>query len=64
MNMLLLNHLASIYKARHVCRSALFLACVVLLLTHMLPAQDSKASKIPEEKHNYAGATGTVLHRL
>jgi hypothetical protein len=44
----LLNHLASVYKARHVFRSALFLACVVLLLTHMSPAQDSKASKIPD----------------
>jgi len=44
----LLNHLALVYKARFVFRSALFLSCVVLFLTHVLPAQDSKASKIPE----------------
>ena len=48
MNMPLLNHLASVYKARHGFRSGLFLACFVLLLTHMLPAQNSKVSKIPD----------------
>jgi hypothetical protein len=47
-NMLFLNHLASVYKSRHVFRSALFPTCVVMLLTHMLPAQDSTASKIPD----------------
>jgi hypothetical protein len=47
-NMPLLSRLASMYKACHVCRGALFLACAVLLLTHLLPAQDSKGSKIPE----------------
>jgi hypothetical protein len=48
MNIPLLNHLTPAHKARQAFRRALFLACVVLLLTHMLPAQDSKASKIPD----------------
>ena len=48
MNFSLLNYLASVHKVWHVIRSALFLACVVLLVTHVLPAQDSKASKIPD----------------
>jgi len=47
-NFFLLNHLASAHKVWHVIRNALFLACVVLLLTHVLPAQDSRASKIPD----------------
>jgi hypothetical protein len=44
----LFNHLASTYKAQHIFGSALFFACIVLLLTHVLPAQDSKPSKIPD----------------
>lgn len=54
MNMPFLNHLASAEKARHAFRSALLLACVVLLLTHMLPAQDSKASKIPDGEAQFS----------
>ncbi len=48
MNMPLLNHLASAKKFRQSFGRTLFLTCAVLFLTHMLPAQDSKASKIPE----------------
>ena len=48
MNLSLFNHLPSLRRSRHVLQSALCLACVVLLLTHMLPAQDSRASKIPD----------------
>lgn len=48
MNMPLLNYLAPVHIPRHILRIVLFFACVVLFLTHMLPAQDSKTSKIPE----------------
>ena len=48
MNLSLLNNLASIYKARHAVGHALSLIYVVLLLTHMLPAQDTKTSRIPD----------------
>jgi hypothetical protein len=49
----LLNHFASAHQAPHVFGSALFLAFVVLLLTHVLPAQDSKVSKIPEREAQF-----------
>jgi len=45
--MLLLNHLSLTCKLQRFLRSALFLTGV-LLLTHMLPAQDNKSSKIPD----------------
>lgn len=48
MNISFLNDLAPAYKLRQIFRTALFLACVVLLLTHLSPAQDSKAAKIPD----------------
>ena len=44
----LIAHLAAIYKGRHILRHALILACLVLPLTRILLAQDSKTSKIPE----------------
>jgi len=47
-NLSLFNYLAAVYVAQHVFRRAIFLACVVLFLTHMLPAQDSKVSRIPD----------------
>ena len=48
MKTLVMNHLVSVNKARCPLQIALFLACAVLLLTHMLPAQDTKTSKIPD----------------
>jgi hypothetical protein len=45
---LVINHLVSVDKARRGLRTTLFFACAVLLLAHMLPAQDTKASKIPD----------------
>jgi hypothetical protein len=44
----LIAHLAAKYKGRHILRWALILACIVLPLTQMLPAQDSKTSKFPD----------------
>jgi hypothetical protein len=44
----LLNGLAAAYKLRQTFRDTVFLACVVLLLTQMSAAQDSKPSKIPD----------------
>jgi len=44
----LLNHSNLPHKARPSFGSALLLACVVLLQTHVLPAQDNKPSKIPD----------------
>jgi|HubBroStandDraft_6_1064221.scaffolds.fasta_scaffold00432_20 dipeptidyl aminopeptidase/acylaminoacyl peptidase len=43
------NNLAAGCKLRQIFRNVLFLASAVLLLTHLLPAQDSKASKIPDD---------------
>lgn len=48
MNMSVFKNLVAAYKLRQVFRNVLFLACIVLLLTHLAPAQDSKASKIPD----------------
>jgi hypothetical protein len=42
------NNLAVANKIRQIFRHVLFLPCVVLLLTHLSPAQDSKPSKIPD----------------
>jgi hypothetical protein len=47
-NISLLNDLAAAYKLRQIFRTAVFMACGVLLLTHMSAAQDSKPSKIPD----------------
>jgi hypothetical protein len=47
-NISLFNDLAAAYKLRQIFRNGVFLACVVLLLTHMSAAQDSKPSKIPD----------------
>jgi len=43
-----LNNLAAAHKLWQMLRHVLPLACVVLLLTHMSAAQDSKPSKIPD----------------
>src|SRR5271155_4805968 len=48
MKLLLIAHLAAIYQGRHILRRALILGCIVLPLTQILLAQDSKTSKIPE----------------
>lgn len=48
LNTSLLNDLAAVYNLRKIFRNAVFFACAVLLLPHMLPAQDSKPSKIPD----------------
>lgn len=48
MNLSSFHHLGAVYNSRHIFRNAPFLACFALLLTQMLPAQDGKASKIPE----------------
>ena len=48
MNVSVFNDLASHSKLWRYFRTALFVACVVLLLTQVSPAQDGKASKIPE----------------
>lgn len=48
MNMSLFNPLAKTYQLPHIFRKVLCLAGVVGLLTQLLPAQDSKESKIPE----------------
>jgi hypothetical protein len=47
-NISLLNDLAVACKLRQILRTAVFLACGVLLLTRMSAAQDSKPSKIPD----------------
>jgi hypothetical protein len=47
-NISVFNDLASHSKLRRCFRTALFVACVVLLLTQLSSAQDGKASKIPE----------------
>ena len=47
MNMSILKDLAAAGNLRQKSRNALFLASIVLLMTHLAPAQDSKASKIP-----------------
>jgi hypothetical protein len=46
-------HVAAIYEVRLILRYVLILACVVLSLTQILPAQDSKTSKIPEEEAKF-----------
>ena len=47
MNISLLNGLDAAYKLRQIFRNTVFLASVVLFLTHMSSAQESKPSKIP-----------------
>lgn len=42
-----LSHLTEVCKVRQIFRGVLFVASVVLLLTHLSPAQDSTTSKIP-----------------
>jgi hypothetical protein len=42
------NDLVQAYKLRQILRNVLFLACIVLPMTHLAPAQDRKASKIPD----------------
>lgn len=46
--MSLFKDLVAAHKLRQISRSVLFLACMVLLMTHLAPAQDSTASKIPD----------------
>ena len=53
MNISFLNNLLAAYKLRRIFRRALFLAFVVLLLPHLSPAQDSKASKIPDGEAHF-----------
>ena len=48
MNISVFNDLASHSKLRRCFRTALFVACVVVLLTQVSSAQDGNASKIPE----------------
>ena len=48
MSLSFFNNLAVANKIRQIFRHVLFLPCVVLLLTHLSPAQDSKPSKIPD----------------
>jgi len=47
-NLSFFNNLGAANKLRPIFRHVLFLASIVLLLTHLSPAQDSKSSKIPE----------------
>jgi hypothetical protein len=49
MNMPFLNNLAEARNLRQTLRNVLLIATVVLLLTQLSPAQDSKASKIPAD---------------
>jgi hypothetical protein len=47
-NMSVFKDLVEAYKLRQISRIALFLACIVLPMTHLAPAHGSKASKIPD----------------
>lgn len=47
-NMTVFRDLVAADKLRQIARDVAFLACIVLLLTHLASAQDSKASKIPD----------------